>query len=155
MRIEEITLTNYRLYRGVNKIFFQQDAEGKNIYLISGENGFGKTTFLQSLLWCLYGRLMADVDDSLRKDIASNGGYNNFLVRNLNSTARRYVEQIEPSISSRIKRTGYINDDAEILSNSTYSVSITFTDISIPSIPCQSLTVTRSYDFIKGIENVG
>lgn len=79
MRIKEITLTNYRLYRGVNKIFFQQDAEGKNIYLISGENGFGKTTFLQSLLWCLYGRLMVDVDDSLRKDIASNGGIIIFL----------------------------------------------------------------------------
>ena len=70
MRIQDITLTNFRLYKGVNKISFPQDDEGKNIYLISGENGFGKTTFLHSLLWCLYGRLMAETDGGMRQVFA-------------------------------------------------------------------------------------
>ena len=70
MIINNITLFNYRLYEGVNTIKFSP-AESKNIYLISGENGFGKTTFLHSLLWCLYGRLISDIEAETRKDIAS------------------------------------------------------------------------------------
>lgn len=54
MIISKIALNNYRLYQGVNEIEFKIK-NGKNIYLISGENGFGKTTFLHSLIWCLYG----------------------------------------------------------------------------------------------------
>ena len=154
MRIQDITLTNYRLYKGKNKITFQPDADGKNIYLVSGENGFGKTTFLHSLLWCLYGRLMAEIDETLRKEIANYGGYNTFLLRNLNNTARQYVEQVGQDTLARIKRNGYTNEDEDIRSNSIYSVAINFADISIPSIPCRSLTVIRSYDFIKGAESI-
>ena len=61
MIINKITLFNYRLYEGTNSILFSP-ADHKNIYLISGENGFGKTTFLHSLLWCLYGRLISDIE---------------------------------------------------------------------------------------------
>lgn len=154
MRIQDITLTNYRLYKGKNKISFQPDAEGKNIYLISGENGFGKTTFMHSLLWCLYGRLMAEIDETLRKEIANYGGYSTFLLRNLNNTARWYVEKVGSNTLARIKRNGYTNEDEDIRSNSVYSVAINFSDISIPSIPCRSLTVIRSYDCIKGAESV-
>lgn len=154
MRIQDITLTNFRLYRGVNKISFLPDDEGKNIYLISGENGFGKTTFLHSLLWCLYGRLMADIDDTARKEIMNSGGYNSFLIGNLNNNARQYVDSVGTDTLSRIKRTGYGPDDDDIRSNSIYSIAIVFSDISIPSIPCQTITVIRSYDFIKQNENI-
>jgi len=154
MRIQDITLTNYRLYKGSNKILFKADEDGRNIYLVSGENGFGKTTFLHSLLWCLYGRLMADIDETLRKEIGNNGGYNNFLLRNLNNTARQYIESVGADTLSRIKKGGYSNDDDDIKANAIYSVAINFTDISIPSIPCRSLTVIRSYDFIKGVESI-
>ena len=154
MRIQDITLTNYRLYRGINTISFPVVSEGKNMYLVSGENGFGKTTLLHSLLWCLYGRLMADIDETLRKEIANDGGYNTFLVRNLNNTARQYVEQVGTNTLARIKRTGYTREDADIHTHSVYSVRITFSDIAIPSVPCRTLTVTRSYDIIKTIETV-
>ena len=65
MIIKSITLYNYRLYEGENKIVFE-NTENKNIFLISGENGFGKTTFLHSLIWCLYGRLMIEVESEVR-----------------------------------------------------------------------------------------
>ena len=154
MRIQDITLTNFRLYRGVNKISFQQDEEGKNIYLISGENGFGKTTFLHSLLWCLYGRLMSEIDDTARKEINNCGGYNSFLASNLNNNAKQYVESIGSDTISRIKKSSYTPDDEDIQSNAIYSIAITFTDISIPSIPCQTITIIRSYDFIKQSEAI-
>lgn len=63
MFIESIILHNYRAYKGHNKTSFKPDT--KNIYLIAGNNGFGKTTFLTSLVWCLYGKLMVDVDENL------------------------------------------------------------------------------------------
>lgn len=154
MRIQDITLTNFRLYKGVNKISFPQDDEGKNIYLISGENGFGKTTFLHSLLWCLYGRLMAEIDDTARKEISNSGGYPSFLIGNLNNNARQYVESIGADTLARIKRSGYMPDDEDIQANSVYSIAIKFTDISIPSIPCQTITIIRSYDFIKQNDSV-
>lgn len=47
MFIESIILHNYRAYRGHNKTSFKPDI--KNIFLVAGNNGFGKTTFLTSL----------------------------------------------------------------------------------------------------------
>lgn len=154
MRIQDITLTNFRLYKGVNKISFPEDKEGKNIYLISGENGFGKTTFLHSLLWCLYGRLMAEIDDTARKEISNCGGYPSFLISNLNNNARQYIESIGTDTLARIKRSSYTLDDEDIQANAIYSIAINFTDISIPSIPCQTITIIRSYDFIKQSDNI-
>ena len=153
MRIRSITLTNYRLYNGANSVFFNEK-DGQNIYLISGENGFGKTTFLHSLLWCLYGRLMTDIDEVVRKEIANKGGYNAFLKSNLNITSRQNVEALPQNVISKIKKVGYSFENEKIKTNSVYSVSIDFSDVFIPSIPCDSLRITRSYDFIQDKESV-
>lgn len=153
MKIWNIELTNYRLYKGSNSISFHTGSK-KNIYLVSGQNGFGKTTFLHSLLWCLYGRLMVDVDESIRKDIALRGGYNSFLLYNLNIELRQRLNNASKEFIARIKRQGYTTEDNEIKNSSTYSVSIEFTDVFIPSIPCRSLRITRSYDIILDKETV-
>ncbi len=153
MRIRSITLTNYRLYNGANSVFFNEK-DGQNIYLISGENGFGKTTFLHSLLWCLYGRLMTDIDEVVRKEIANKGGYNAFLKSNLNITSRQNVEALPQNVISKIKKVGYSFENEKIKTDSVYSVSIDFSDVFIPSIPCDSLRITRSYDFIQDKESV-
>ena len=44
MRISDITINNFRIYRGKNHIKFDYKAD-KNIHLVAGKNGFGKTTF--------------------------------------------------------------------------------------------------------------
>jgi hypothetical protein len=153
MKIKTIELNNYRLYKGINKIVFP-NGNNKNLYLISGENGFGKTTFLHSLLWCLYGRLMADIDESFRKEM-SNGGYNNTVVNNLNQICRQnlYTEVTQTTLS-RIKKQGYSIDTEFVKEWSQYAVSLEFTDIHIPSIPCQTLRITRSFDILLDKENV-
>ncbi|MCC8198469.1 MAG: AAA family ATPase, partial [Tannerellaceae bacterium] len=84
MYIESIILNNYRIYRGVNKIEFPR-ATDKNIFLVCGSNGFGKTTFLTSLIWCLYGKQMIDVDDRYKREIAEYGGYKNYARQCLNN----------------------------------------------------------------------
>lgn len=153
MKIKTIELNNYRLYKGINKIVFP-NGNNKNLYLISGENGFGKTTFLHSLLWCLYGRLMIDIDETFRKEM-SNGGYNNMVINNLNQICRQKLHtEVTQSILTRIKKEGYSVDTEFIKEWSQYYVTLEFTDILIPSIPCQSLKITRSYDILLDKENV-
>lgn len=152
MIIKSITLNNYRLYKGNNQISFKQD-ETKNIFLISGENGFGKTTFLHSLIWCLYGRLITEVETEVRKDIA-NYGYNTFLKGNLNNEVLSEFNGLSDEVKSQLKGRGYIPENENLKNITQYSVAIDFGDVVIPSLPCTSLQVIRSYDMLFEKESV-
>jgi DNA sulfur modification protein DndD len=153
MKIKSIELNNYRLYKGINKVVFS-NGNNKNLYLISGENGFGKTTFLHSLLWCLYGRLMADIDETFRKEM-SNGGYNNTVINNLNHICiQKLNSEVTQGTLSRIKKQGYSIDNEFVKQWSQYAVTLEFTDVLIPSIPSQSLKITRSFDILREEEKV-
>ncbi|MBO0340159.1 DNA sulfur modification protein DndD [Flagellimonas profundi] len=124
MYIKEIELRNFRIYKGVNNISLIPDKE-KNLIVISGKNGFGKTTFLMSLVWCLYGRQMEKVDDLYKKEIWDKGGYGKFIGNSLNHIARENGE-------------------------STFSVAVTFTEVKIPDITCNEVKVIRSYNTETG-----
>lgn len=152
MIIKSITLYNYRLYEGDNTIVFK-NRDDKNICLISGENGFGKTTFLHSLIWCLYGRLITEVETEVRKDIANNG-YNSFLKGNLNNNARSRFETMSVNDKEQIMRRGYTPENEHLKNITTYFVAIDFADVVIPSLPCTSLKVVRSYDMVTEKESV-
>lgn len=54
MLLTKITLTDFRQFRGTQTVEFSTDIE-KNVTIILGENGAGKTTFAQAFQWCLYG----------------------------------------------------------------------------------------------------
>lgn len=154
MKIKGIELKNYRLYKYINSITFP-NGNDRNLFLITGENGFGKTTFLHSLIWCLYGRLMVDVDDTFRKEISNSGGYNDFLRNNLNEASRQKLfSEISESKIVNIKKTGYKIDSEHLKELSQYYVSLEFSDVLIPSIPCESLKITRYYDIIVDKEVV-
>ena len=54
MWIEKIELTNFKAYQ--HQCFnFPKPEQGRNLVLIGGMNGFGKTTLLEALYLCLYG----------------------------------------------------------------------------------------------------
>jgi DNA sulfur modification protein DndD len=125
MTIKEIELYNFRIYKGLNKIELLTH-DHKNIFIISGKNGYGKTTFLMSLVWCLYGRNMAEVDDLYKKEIADQGGYSKYIASSLN-------------------RLSKLEEDYN------FHVSITFTNINIPEVPCKEIVVSRSYNAITSI----
>ena len=151
MLIESITLNNYRLYEGENVIQFRFD-EAKNVHLICGENGFGKTTLLHSLLWCLFGRFVGDVPVSGQE---TNSSYAAMQKEILNqNAAKRFEEKATPDIVALIKKNGYTNGYEEIKKDSVYSVAICFAEVGIPSIPCQKIVVTRSYDSLLQKEYV-
>lgn len=54
MLLQSIKLTNFRQFRN-ESIDFAGGEDGKNVTIIIGENGTGKTTFAQAFFWCLYG----------------------------------------------------------------------------------------------------
>jgi DNA sulfur modification protein DndD len=54
MRIESIEIINFRQYRK-EKFVFPQIKGKKDIHVIIGENGEGKSNILNALTWCLYG----------------------------------------------------------------------------------------------------
>lgn len=120
MTIREIELNNFRIYKGKNKIELFPDGN-RNLIIVSGNNGFGKTTFLMSLVWCLYGKNMGKVDELYRKEIDEKGGYSKYIGNSLNFVAQKEGE-------------------------TRFSVSVTFTDVEIPDTPCTEITIVRSYD---------
>jgi DNA sulfur modification protein DndD len=122
MFIKEIELNNFRIYKGINQINLSPDGN-KNVIVVSGKNGFGKTTFLMSLVWCLYGRQMEKVDELYQKEIADKGGYGKYIGNSLNRLAK-----------------------AE--GDTRFSVSVTFQDVKIPEITCNEIKITRSYDIV-------
>ena len=54
MLIKSIELFNFRQFKDKVKIEFACDKE-KNVTVVMGDNGTGKTTLAQAFLWVLYG----------------------------------------------------------------------------------------------------
>ncbi len=54
MLLESIRLENFRQFRD-EFMEFATGKDGRNVTIIIGENGDGKTTFAQAFFWCLYG----------------------------------------------------------------------------------------------------
>lgn len=154
MYIQSISLFNFRAYQGLNTVNF--DKNGKNIFVIAGNNGFGKTTFLTSLVWCLYGKLMVDVDDKFRREINDAQGYKHYVKENLNRALLAQLNELQISQEQKksISRNGYGAETFHIQRIAVCSVEVSLTDVFIPSIPCNSITIKRSYDCLLEAESL-
>jgi len=70
MIIKSIEIKNFRQFKNKQKIEFSV-SQNENITLILGNNTSGKTTLLQSFLWCLYGDANFKSKDALLNSIAA------------------------------------------------------------------------------------
>ncbi len=86
MYIDKIALNNFRIYYGENIITIAPSSK-RNVCIISGDNGYGKTTLLTALVWCLYGNQMQEIDNVYKKRIIAAGGYRKYLLATLNRRA--------------------------------------------------------------------
>lgn len=62
MKLLKLIVNNFRQFYDKNVIVFSTDSE-KNITLIHGENGLGKTTLLNAVLWCFYEKFTSDFEN--------------------------------------------------------------------------------------------
>lgn len=128
MYIDKITINNFRIYYGENTISFASDSKG-NVCIIGGDNGFGKTTLLTSLVWGLYGNQIQDIDNTYKKHISVAGGYGKYLLATLNKKAAQ-------------------------LGETQFSVSIDFKNLELPGIKCELVQIKREWDVNKQKERL-
>ena len=126
MYIEKIKLNNYKIYFGENTIAFPA-VSARNVSIISGDNGFGKTTLLTALVWCLYGNQLQDVDEFFKERINTDGGYRSYLTSAMNRLAQE----------KGIKQ---------------YSVCIDLIGVKLPGIICDTIRIERSYT-LRGVSD--
>jgi len=126
MIIKNIKISNFRSYFGLTNIDFNVVPD-KNITLISGKNGFGKTSFLTSLIWGFYGKLMSKVEDKYKREITGSGGYQKYIRQQFNRNQKKEDE---------------------------LKVEITISDVMIPSIPCENITIIRTFNVTSSKENL-
>lgn len=86
MKINQITLHNFRQYYATNSIDLTT-TPSQNIVIIGGKNGFGKTNLLLALVWCLYGAKMESVDDNFKREVKKERNFAQFMKRSLNWSA--------------------------------------------------------------------
>ena len=65
IRITKVEFENYRQYKSVNVSF--DDSGEHDLHILKAQNGTGKTTFLNGILWCLYSHehYLSDKDKAL------------------------------------------------------------------------------------------
>lgn len=73
MILKKLTMRNFRQFRGTHEITFSSEdtTPGRNITVIFGENGRGKTGVFRAIMFCLYGERQLSQDGDLDEaDIA-------------------------------------------------------------------------------------
>ncbi len=128
MKISAINIQNFRQYYG-NIHFDLSPEENKNIVLIGGRNGYGKTTFLISIVWCLYGEKISQVDENFKKEIQKEKNYSQFMRESLNSTAKSE-------------------------SQNSFSVKLKITELDLPQMNISSLIIKREFNYITMTESL-
>jgi DNA sulfur modification protein DndD len=119
MKVEKVIISNFKQYYGKNEVSLDV-VDNKNVIVIGGKNGYGKTNFLIGLVWCLYGSIITEVDEIFRKEVR--GNYPKFLKNSLNWDAQKegmnsfYIEVFFSEVE--------LNNNYETISNRLNSVII-------------------------------
>lgn len=110
MILESINLENFRCFYGNSSIEFSTDEE-KNVTLISAENGLGKTSILNALLWCFYNQTTKKFEqkDRIVNDQATEEGVKKasvevyFIHNEEEYVAKRHFISVNPKLSNDLK----------------------------------------------------
>ncbi|HYV07815.1 MAG TPA: AAA family ATPase [Blastocatellia bacterium] len=73
MKLDRITLENFRQYHGKQRLNFSRDST-RNVTVIHGVNGAGKTSLFLAINWCLYGEVASNTGELMSKEAVSVAG---------------------------------------------------------------------------------
>jgi DNA sulfur modification protein DndD len=120
MKFSNIEINNFRQYYSSVNIDLTTSSD-KNIIIIGGKNGYGKTNFLLSIVWCLYGDKISQIDENFKKEIQKEKNYSSFMQQSINWTAKR---ENKTNFSVNIFITEIELPELRTLSSNTESVII-------------------------------
>jgi len=125
MKLSNIEINNFRQYYNSVNIDLLTNSD-QNIVVIGGRNGYGKTNLLLSIVWCLYGEKISQIDDNFKKEIQKEKNYSSFMQQSINWSAKKE-------------------------SKDTFSVSIVVSEIELPELKklnsnSESVVITRTFN---------
>jgi DNA sulfur modification protein DndD len=125
MKFSNIEINNFRQYYNSVNVDLETNDE-KNIIIIGGRNGYGKTNFLLSIVWCLFGDKISQIDENFKKEIQKEKNYSSFMQQSINWTAKKE-------------------------NKTKFSVSIKISDIELPELRTlnsntDSILIRRTFD---------
>lgn len=95
MQIRRVKLNNFRQFYGSQELAFPTDG-ARNVTLIHAENGFGKTSILNAVLWCLFRKVTPKFerpDDIVNYDAAGEGAQSASVDVEIEFKGNRYLIQ--------------------------------------------------------------
>jgi DNA sulfur modification protein DndD len=125
MKFSNIEINNFRQYYNSVSVDLETNDE-RNIVIIGGRNGYGKTNFLLSIVWCLFGEKISQIDENFKKEIQKEKNYSSFMQQSINWTAKKE-------------------------NKTKFSVSIKVSDIELPELRTlnsntDSILIKRTFD---------
>ena len=143
MKIESLTISNFRSYQGNHNIEFSTDGE-KKITLFLGDNGGGKTSLLNSIYWCLTGELTPSCD--LIEGIKNSES----KINNSNSQCYCEIKYIHNDTKYRLRRTLNIDNSNNLdmwkIDNAGVDRDIAFPDNELKKIIPRNIAKWFYYD---------
>ena len=100
MRINRVLIKNFSSYEGINELDFSNKDENKNIILIGGKNGAGKTSLFAAIKIALYGPLAFGY-------VSANSHYVSKIKELINSKAfqnDKVESEVNISVSFKVER---------------------------------------------------
>ncbi|NOW96130.1 AAA family ATPase [Mucilaginibacter sp. SG564] len=157
MYIDKIEISNFRVYYGFNQLQLSKDSTA-NISVVAGNNGFGKTSFLTSLVWALYGKIMSDVDQRYKQEIYEAGGYKKYCHKLMNRVALKESElqhdNLPIALGEDSFHLGKENTSSAIDITNSFSVTIRLSGVMIPSVQSEFVQIKRTYNVKSHKEDV-
>lgn len=104
MRLERITLENFRQYFGRQRLEFAKDKQRK-VTIIQGVNGAGKTSLFLAINWCLYGNDCPEIEnvgELVSKEAISKADFNTYVDM---SVELSFLHDGERYIANRSRRS--------------------------------------------------
>ena len=136
MRLLELELKDFRQYYDKQKIEFGT-LEGKNISIILGENGEGKTGIFRAVIFCLFGQLYLNEEESVLARTRKEEDVIHLV--NFNKLQENIGEPVTAFVRLKFEHESYIydlkrskhemkDDDGEIISHETTDLELFITN---------------------------
>ena len=136
MQLTEITFYNFRCFKGKHTVHFASD-DGKKVTLFHAQNGSGKTTFLNAILWVFYGTTTGKFeypDKIVNDDALKEGKTDAYVDVSFEHQGKNYIlKRVHNQASGKTDLRLYVVEDGSIKPDTSVRDVETFIESVMPS----------------------